>query len=143
MATKKSPEYKTLREHFHDICDALSRLPNTITPLANDLSSASIISGATRSAVTSTVGVAPYDRASQLLSAAHVTIEYNQHKFYEFADKLVKHDLAPLAQILYQKCGEYVHVRTNVTIFFHVLGGAGGGRRIVKNFCTYRVLISE
>lgn len=106
MASKKSPEYKTLREHFHDICDALSQVPNSISPLANDLCAASIISTTTRTAVTAIRGVAPYDLASQLISAVHVTVEYSSNKFYDLVEKLNVHGFNILAQMLYEKCGE-------------------------------------
>ena len=133
MASKKSPEYKTLREHFHDICETLSQIPSSISPLANDLCAAGIISTSTRSGVTDIKGTAPYDLASRLMSAVHVTVEYTPSKFYNLVEKLNAHGLNFLAERLYKKCGE----------LNDLVGGACIGRGLYqKYFVHFNVLIS-
>lgn len=109
MASRRTPEYKALRSNFHNICDSLSRQPATITPLANELASTKIkiISEATRNAVASTKGLSPYDLASQLISAAHVTIEYTPDKLYLLAEKLKAHGHEMVARQLLDECRKY------------------------------------
>ena len=110
MSSKQTPEYKTVRSNFHEICQSLSRQHDTIAPLANDLASdrVKLIPEATRSAVTSTRGVPPYELASQLLSAAHVAIEYSPEKLYVLADKLKVHGHEHISVKLLKDCGRFV-----------------------------------
>lgn len=110
MAAKKTSEYITVRSHFHNICQALSGTPSSIPPLANDLCSVKVIGHPTQNAVCYTKGLTPYEQASQLLSAAHVTIEYDQSKFYEFVSKLETHGHEALARTLYLSCGKFIAV---------------------------------
>lgn len=110
MSSRGTPEYKAVRSNFHEICQSLGRMHDTLCPLANDLASdrVKIIPEGTRSAVTSTRGVAPYELSSQLLSAVHVAIEYSPKKFYLFAEKLKEHGHEGVSHKLLKDCGMYI-----------------------------------
>jgi hypothetical protein len=75
--------------------------------LANDLASddAQLISESTRDNVTLTRGIPPYEMATSLLNAAHVTIQFQPEKFYIFTDKLKAHGFHSLAVTLLKLCG--------------------------------------
>ena len=106
MSSKSTPEYKTLSNNFHSICDSLSRQPATITPIANDLASdeVKIISEPTQNAVLYTKGNTPYELASTLMTNAQLTIEYEPDKFYLLVDKLELHGHGQIAKELTTLC---------------------------------------
>lgn len=104
-SSKMSPEYRALHEYLNDICNAFSRLPDNITPLARDLCSADIIPPATMSAITAS-RLAPFDRAHTVMSAAQVSVEQNPMRFDVLVEKLSDQGLSQLAERMHSRCGK-------------------------------------
>ena len=103
-----TPQYIALRKLLHTICSTLSKTPDSISPLANDLNGEGLIPDAVSSAVQQTAGIAPYNLASKLVSAVHIAIKLNTDKFYVFAQKLDEHEFPELSKKLLEKCGKHL-----------------------------------
>ena len=109
LGSGKSPEHKTILKNLPSICEILNDNPSTITPFADSLKTAGIITGPVCGKVKHAKGLGPYDQASELLTAASTNFRYSPRKFYEFLEILRKQGHRNLAQDLYQKCSKCIN----------------------------------
>lgn len=101
-----SPECKTIKQCKFHICSILDNKPDTITPLADNLEAADIITRRTSNKVKHAKGMGPYEQASQLLDDARGTFCDNPKKFYELLEILQEQRFVELAEDLYQTCSK-------------------------------------
>ena len=97
---KNTPEYKIFHQYQSDICNGLSRLPDSITPLAQSLCSAGIIMPSTMTGL-SAPGLTPFDRANRVMTAAGTSIEQDVSNFEIVLEKLDDQGLSGLVDNMY------------------------------------------
>ncbi|XP_019857252.1 PREDICTED: uncharacterized protein LOC109585571 [Amphimedon queenslandica] len=101
-SNKCSPEYVVLEQYLHNICDALSKVSGSITPLARDYCSAGIITSATMSSASPPHSpqsvLTPYERANAIMTAALVSVQQDPRKFGAVVEKLSDHGLNGLVK---------------------------------------------
>ena len=76
------------RSHYYRLCKAVSSQHDVITPLAGILYESGLITDETRLAVQHTLGLTPYDRATNLLNPAVKVAQDSMQKAQKFCECL-------------------------------------------------------
>ena len=122
------------RSHYYRLCNALSSQHAVITPLADILYGSGLISDETRLAVQNTLGLSPYERATNLLDPAVKVAQDSVEKAQKFCECLQECEIPVPEKILEGKI-------TSSMIIFHFLLNTSNLENLFH--CSYVKMISK